>query len=309
MKDENKKSFDPGEFLTEWMKASADLWQPAAGMWPSLFGGAAKEAAEKAGKDASVSIDEAWKPFAEFWQSFFSIVNQEGPEKKGRPVSAHPEFMIQAMQPLLAGYMLFQKQWMDGLQAGGEPENEDEGFMNMARNMSKAFYDSYEKEFRQMLNLPQLGMARFYQERANRMVEKFSEFHSTLSDFVQLLFEPMEKTLHSMRDEVSRMNDEGQDVIQDSKKVYQVWMRKLEENYLTLLRSPEYCDAMGNILKALHDYKTTKQALLIDVLQDLPVPTNREMDDVYKELYVLKKKVRELENRGKGHEGQKKPKP
>lgn len=306
MKDENKKNFDPGEYLTEWMKASSEFWKPAAGMWPSLF----ENAAEKSGKDGgSMPIDEAWKPFAEFWQSFFSLVNQEGPEKKGKPVASNPEFMIQAMQPLWAGYMLFQKQWMEGLQSAGEPEDEEEGVMNVARNTSRALHEAYEEEFKRLLNLPQLGLTRFYQERANRMVEKFSEFHSSLSDFIQLLFEPMEKTLHSMREEVGRVNQEGGDALQDSKKVYQLWMRKLEENYLTLLRSREYCDAMGNILKSLHDYKTTKQALLIDVLQDLPVPTNREMDEVYKDLYVLKKKVRELENRGKRHEGQKKRQP
>jgi len=38
-----------------------------------------------------------------------------------------------------------------------------------------------------------------------------------------------------------------------------------------------------------------RHRMLTDMLQSLPLPTNKEMDELYKELYLLKKRVRELE--------------
>ena len=34
--------------------------------------------------------------------------------------------------------------------------------------------------------------------------------------------------------------------------------------------------------------------MLMDVLQFIPVPTNKEMDELYKEFHVLKKTVKEM---------------
>jgi hypothetical protein len=34
--------------------------------------------------------------------------------------------------------------------------------------------------------------------------------------------------------------------------------------------------------------------VLVDVLQSLPIPTNREMDELYKEFHALKKTVKEM---------------
>ena len=37
----------------------------------------------------------------------------------------------------------------------------------------------------------------------------------------------------------------------------------------------------------------------MDMLQNLPIPTNKEMDELYKDLYILKKRVKELERKVK----------
>jgi polyhydroxyalkanoate synthesis regulator phasin len=34
-------------------------------------------------------------------------------------------------------------------------------------------------------------------------------------------------------------------------------------------------------------------------LQNLPIPTNKDMDELYKDLYILKKRVKELERKVK----------
>ena len=40
-----------------------------------------------------------------------------------------------------------------------------------------------------------------------------------------------------------------------------------------------------------------EQEILEDMLQTLPVPKQREMDELYKEIYLLKKRIKALEKR------------
>jgi hypothetical protein len=51
---------------------------------------------------------------------------------------------------------------------------------------------------------------------------------------------------------------------------------------------------MDNTIAAFIDYKAAKDDVLCDMLQPLPVPTNREMDALYKDFHAMKKKLREL---------------
>ena len=57
----------------------------------------------------------------------------------------------------------------------------------------------------------------------------------------------------------------------------------------------EYADAMGQALNALEDYKMTSEQVMEDILEMFPVPTQKDMDELYKEIYLLKKKVKALE--------------
>jgi polyhydroxyalkanoate synthesis regulator phasin len=45
----------------------------------------------------------------------------------------------------------------------------------------------------------------------------------------------------------------------------------------------------------MEDYMVARQELFRDTLQTFQMPTNKDMDDLYKELYRLKKRVKQLE--------------
>jgi polyhydroxyalkanoate synthesis regulator phasin len=64
---------------------------------------------------------------------------------------------------------------------------------------------------------------------------------------------------------------------------------------MTLFQSPEYNKALGETMNALEDYLAARSRILQDMLQSLPVPSRKEMEDLCKEVYLLKKKIRSLE--------------
>jgi len=64
---------------------------------------------------------------------------------------------------------------------------------------------------------------------------------------------------------------------------------------MTLFKSPEYNQMLADLFNKLSEFIIAKNEIFQDILQILPVPTNKEIDELYKDLHILKKKVRELE--------------
>ena len=97
-----------------------------------------------------------------------------------------------------------------------------------------------------------------------------------------------------MQAKITEMAEAGE-LPDDSKTYYQMWIKILEGHYMTLFKSPEYAEVMGETLNALEDYKMTSEKVMEDILEMFPVPTQKDMDELYKEIYLLKKKVKALE--------------
>ena len=66
---------------------------------------------------------------------------------------------------------------------------------------------------------------------------------------------------------------------------------------MTLFKSPEYLQTLSRTLSTVAEFRTAQQEMLVDAMKSLPIPTNKDMDDLYKEFYLLKKKVKELEKK------------
>jgi polyhydroxyalkanoate synthesis regulator phasin len=185
-------------------------------------------------------------------------------------------------------------------QAGGEGKaDKTEDLRAMGRRVAKSWFELFDNELRKVLNIPQLGLTRYYQEHAARAIEEYNDFQTTITNFVNLLTEPLIETTEKVREQVRTAREGGEELVKDAKEHYKLWINELEAAYLELLKSAEYTSALTEVLKALRDYKVSRQQLLIDLFQDLPVPTHKDMDELYKELYYLKKRVKELEKRGK----------
>jgi class III poly(R)-hydroxyalkanoic acid synthase PhaE subunit len=281
----------------DWVKSQTGAWEDAlkrtAQIWQAPLG-----AASSADGDPVKGPDpeEIGKGLFEFFQALSSIA---GTPKPGDFQSAKsvPDMMLKMLQPLWGYSIKLQKQWaeMTGATATGEPEN----MAALAKQMTKAFYDSQGEDFRKILNVPQLGLNRYYQERQNKAIEKASEFQSALTEFLQLLMIPMEKSYYGVQEEIAKLEKEGKAAIKDSRALYQLWVLKLEDHYMALLRSDDYMNTLRQTLNSLHDFRAARAEFFMDQLQNLPIPTNRDMDELYKDLHILKKRVKELERKVK----------
>jgi hypothetical protein len=105
----------------------------------------------------------------------------------------------------------------------------------------------------------------------------------------------MEKSFQVLQEKLVALADEG-NLPEDSKVYYQMWIKILEGHYMTLFQSTEYIQSLNKTLGSMSEFSDAKKDLLQDtLLYTLPVPTQKEMDELYKEIYVLKKRIRKLE--------------
>jgi class III poly(R)-hydroxyalkanoic acid synthase PhaE subunit len=157
----------------------------------------------------------------------------------------------------------------------------------------KAWADLYEREAANQFHMPPMGITREHQERTNRMMEAFTRVQSAMTQFLYLTSLPMEKSLGGMWEELSTIV-KGEMPAEEFKALYRKWVGILEEKYMALQKSKEYIEVMNKAIDAFAVFKSAKSQWMENYLKMMDVPTQREMDDVYRDLYNLKKEVKEL---------------
>ena len=284
--------------LATWLKTATEFWGSMARTWanepdPSAISDEADDDADSE-KDATQRAQESLQSALKTWLALSSLMSDPGTlEAQLKGVHGLPEVLTRLVQSGWNGYFQLQQQWLQRAERIGKT-TEAYKFDNLDQNAFALWNELYEKEFRQFLHIPQLGLTRFYQERVGRTVDKFNIFQAKVAEFLHIFSLPMEKSHKVMQDKLTEMAEAGE-LPDEAKAYYQMWIKILEGHYMTLFKSPEFANAMGQTLNALEDYKISQEKVIEDILGMFPVPTQKDMDELYKEIYLLKKKVKALE--------------
>lgn len=278
-----KPSTEP--LLAAWIKWTMDFWEAMAQMGPGLADAGGTQGDGPAAEDY-------WQSALKLWQAFFELLSDPRTVSTVfRGIKPPSETSLKMAQAGWGGYFHLYQQWLKGVQGAESPS--DNAFLeNLDQDIFKICTEIYEKDFRQFLNLPQLGITRLSQEGVNRAMEKFGQFQAAMAEFIYLLFLPVKKSLRAMQ--TAREAGGENHLLEDFKEYYRRWLKLVEGHYMTLFQSSEYVRTLSHTLNALEDFTLAKQELLADALQALAVPTQRDMDELYREIYLLKKKVKEL---------------
>jgi len=301
MNEKEKESFDPKPVLENWLKAATDFWGPVIEMWSAASGKTDTSMGQEGGR-AKKNLESALRS----WKAMSSAMSEPETGKSiFEGIRVLPDIVLKMTQTGWDGYLKLQQQWYERLSRAGQA-TEAYSFDNLDQDALSVWSEMYEKEFRRLLYMPQLGLTRFYQERANKALDHFNLLQAAMAEFLQILFLPMEKSLQVMQEKMAEMAEEGQ--MPDNPKVYyQEWIKILEGHYMTLLKSPEYTGKMHATLGAFENFVAAKNEILQDFLQALPVPTDKDMDELYQEIYLLKKRMRKHEKKHESENSRQEP--
>lgn len=153
--------------------------------------------------------------------------------------------------------------------------------------------DNYNKTYAKLLNSPQFGIDRnLYQNR----MQTFDRFIKFITYFIELSI----KLNTVVIDSTKKVIQESMDMVKEDKapqtfeEFYEFWSSKVSENFDKLFYSDEFSKFLGNYVDSLMYLKKDVDKLIMNALKNLPIPTNEDMDSLYKSVYELKKEVRML---------------
>ena len=289
MEEKKKTETDPPAWMSAWPKSTTDFWR-------MMLGSQAGAGPDTSGKNPASQAQKMLLSAGKMLHLMLAKMSDPASINATlQGMETLPEISMNMIQQGVNSYVEMQRQWTEQASRIGK-HTEAYKFEGIDENIFKTWKETYEKEFQKFFNIPSLGLTRFYQERVNRLMDETNQFQVALSEFMYLFSVPFEKTARVMQEKTEEMMEKG-DVPSDVKDYYNLYIKILEGHYMTLLQSPEYIRVMSDTINALVKYKQAKEEVLYDMLSSLPIPTNKDMDELYKEFHVLKKRVREHSKR------------
>lgn len=289
--EENKSGKnDMDAMMQDWMKASTDFWTSMLKAVPA----SAPTFTAPDGGGIKNRYAESMEATLKRLQSASSALNDpEMADAVLKGLNTLPEFFMKIAKAGWEASARLQEKIVEKAGKIGQKTDAYQ-FENLDQGIFKAWREIYEEEFSQYLQIPQLGLNRYYQERLNHLLDQSNILNASLSGFLYLLYLPMEKSMKVFQDKIEDLSKEG-NIPDKAKDYYKLWVKILEGHYMNLFKSPEYLASLREMTSQAEDYITAKNEVLQDILQSLPIPTNRDMDNIYKDLYLLKKRVKVLE--------------
>ncbi len=141
--------------------------------------------------------------------------------------------------------------------------------------------------------LPAMGPAREKTEKMMRGIPLFLNLYATwmdsISDFQNLSMVAMNR----MQNKAAEIS--GEVGPEDYKELYNLWIETYSETFKEFLKSGHFAQDMGKFVSGFIEAQKYNQEMLEEsYLKPMNLPTRIEIDELNKELYSLKKKVKEL---------------
>ena len=162
---------------------------------------------------------------------------------------------------------------------------------------SREFFDmwvkTYEATLGKITEIPAIGPSREKSEKMSKGLPLFFSLYSTwmdtVSDFQAISIEAMKRM------KIKTASAEGKTDVENCKELYNVWMESYSETFKEFLKSGHFSSDMGKFMSNFLDVQKFNRDLLEEnYLKPSNLPTKSDIDELNRELYSLKKQVKEL---------------
>lgn len=169
---------------------------------------------------------------------------------------------------------------------------------NVAPAKSKEFYDSwtkaYEETLGKFLKIPTVGPSRQVLDKMMKSIDSFIRYGAAAVDFSLALYKPSLQAIEEISPKVAE-TFKGKITPEQYKEFYELLVKTFEEKFYALFKSPAFAELLNTTLEASLNFRRHYFGVMEEMLKETPVVTDRKMDQVYQDLYNLKKRVKELE--------------
>ena len=171
-------------------------------------------------------------------------------------------------------------------------------FLNIFHNN----YNAFDSTFGRVFNMPPVGKDREKIRLLQRTYDDMAVYMAKYIEYQHAMYLTSLRALEKLIRMVARKIKT--DELNSFDQVFELWVDINEKEYLELGKTKEYSRLQGELMSAGLNVRTHYFKLMELYLYDFPVAVRSEMDDLYKTVYELKKKIKNLEKQVKDLSGE-----
>jgi class III poly(R)-hydroxyalkanoic acid synthase PhaE subunit len=163
---------------------------------------------------------------------------------------------------------------------------------------TQEFFDmglkAYEATYGRLIEMPALGPTR---EKSEKLMKGFSNFVNLYTTWMDSNVNLQSVFMEAMRrmHENTAIEMDGEISPEKYKDFYKIWIETYSETFKEFLKSGHFAEDTGKFMSYFMEYqKYNREMLEENYLKPMNLPTKKEIDEINKELYSLKKTVKEL---------------
>lgn len=204
---------------------------------------------------------------------------------------------VKLLQTYGASAMGFTGPWTEAIQKNTKlmpqlVEGRPESLMHIFHNMFNAFDSTFGKVF----HVPAVGKDR---EKITLLLRAFDDLALNIAkniEYQNMLYITGMKAMEKVIETLAHKIKSGEE-IKNFDEFLDLWIDVNERTYLELFHTEEFSKLQGELSESTLTVRKHFFKLMELYLYDFPIALRSEMDDLYKTIYDLKKKVKGLEKR------------
>ena len=260
------------------MMKSGESFTKFAELWAPMF---------KSMQEKTFNMDEYKKwmnpeTYKEFTDKFFSFMPQEGRDYMTK--------MAEMMKNGTAQMNQFGKTSFDQLRGMMGNSTDMFGQVNKAYNDFTNMMSEAASPFTKLM--PENAQSKTIKEWSD-IAKRIAEYNIKNAELQYMIYSQGTKVMDKLAESTAKKIQDGVEV-KSMLALYQEWMNISDKVYVSLFESTEYSKLMGEVSSMQNKLRKDIELQVEGMMKDIPVATRSQMDEVYKTIYDLKKKVREM---------------
>jgi class III poly(R)-hydroxyalkanoic acid synthase PhaE subunit len=267
----------------------------------------------------SLSSSNAYMKLYELWLPLFKAIQQKGvspdsykdlidpakyKEMMDRVFGFNPDAasqLAEQVKTLLESYAHasqgFMKPWREATEKGfGTVPQIMEGRPESFLKLFHTAFGAFDSTIGRVFHVPAVGKDREKIELLLRSLDVLSVYLAKNTEFEHTMYITGLTAFEGMIAAVADKVQDGAE-FEDFSEFFNLYITVNEKAYSALFRTEDYAKMQGELLEASLNVRKHFFKLTELYLYDLPIALRSEMDDLYKTVYELKKKVKVLEKK------------
>ena len=204
------------------------------------------------------------------------------------------DLFLQMMQRVIENgnlYVKFMNTVLEAAQVTYAREASDENLNEIHAHLSDHLLALYQESVGKYLAAPQFGIPREALQQINSAISAYHKFMGAVGDFLIMFSTPSKKSMDILQQAI-KDRERTDESFQTAKEVYNFAVKIFDKEYDDWLKSPAGVQSVVNMVDNYLAYRKKLNPVKDIWLKSLSIPTQREMADVYRGIYDLKKKTR-----------------